>query len=544
MSATPNHDGSVETYDFVVVGSGFGGSVSAMRLAEKGYRVLVLERGKRFEDEDLPRTDWDLRNYLWLPIFRCFGIMQLSLSKGFFFYHPSGVGGGSLVYAAVLMEPGESFFRAPTWRHLGDWYENLRPHYQTARHMLGVETNPRLWPADEQLEAIANELGQEDTFQHTDVGIFFGEPGVEVPDPYFNGEGPSRTGCIHCGGCIHGCRYNSKNTLTKNYLYFAEQLGVKVKAESTVYQIAPLAKGEPDGARYEIRYRSSTAWFGKRSHVVRARNVVVAAGTLGTISLLMRCRDEFGTLQNLSSRLGELVRTNSEMFLGAYSRKKTDDHSKGLSITSIFKADETTQIEPIRFEEHSSMLLRFLSSPLIETGDNLFQNVWRTILNIARHPLDFIYNKFVPGVSRRGLVILVMQTEDNLLRLRQGRNPYALFRKGLVADQDPERMAPVNIAMGMRVVRTLARKINGFPMGAVTQVLNIPMTAHMIGGCTFGENASEGVIDVNCEVFNYPGLYIVDGSILPANPGVNPSLTIAALAEYAMSRIQPKHGSS
>ncbi len=528
-------------YDFVIVGSGFGGSVSALRLAEKGYRVLVLERGKRYADDELPKTNWDIRRYLWIPALRCFGILQLNLSRGYFLYHSSGVGGGSLVYAAVLMEPDDTFFKANSWQHLGNWGEILRPHYATARHMLGVERNPEIWPADEALREIANELDRADSFRATEVGIYFGQPGEECPDPYFDGEGPPRIGCIHCGACIVGCRYDSKNTLPKNYLYFAERLGVEIRPESKVEDIEPFSGKDPDDARYIVKYRSSTRLLGGKPKNVYARNVVVSAGTLGTVELLLRCRNVSKTLPNLSPRLGCAVRTNSETFFGAFRLSKDGDHSKGISISSIFKADEETQIEPVRLEERSSMLFRVLASPIIKPSKSLAVRLWRNLVVILRHPIDFLNVRLIPGLTKRGIAIMVMQTKDNLLRLRLGRNPFTLFRRGLVGEQDAERTVPVKIDLGEKVARSLATKIGGSPSGAITQgLINVPMTAHMLGGCVFGGDAEEGVINVDCEAFNYPGLYVVDGSIVPANPGVNPSLTITALAEYAMSRIEPK----
>jgi cholesterol oxidase len=528
-------------YDFAIIGSGFGGSVSAMRLAEKGYRVLVLERGKRYREVDLPATNWDLRKYLWLPVLRWFGILQMSLSSGYFVYHSSGVGGGSLVYAAVLMEPEERFFSSASWSHLNDWELALRPHYATAKRMLGVAKNPKLWAADEALRNVAEGLGFGDTFKSTNVGIFFGEEGEEVADPYFEGEGPRRSGCTHCGGCIIACRFNAKNTLLKNYLYFAEKYGAEVRAEAQVEDIIPLSLKQADGARYEVRYRSTTAWLRKPFLSVRAKNVVVSAGVLGTLKLLLHCRDELKSLPNLTRLLGESVRTNSEAFLGAFSRKGKHDHSEGITITSIFKASETTQVEPVRFEEHSSLLMRLLASPLIEPSDNFIVRLWRTLLEIIRHPIIFLESKFRPGLARRGLVLMVMQTEDNQMRLRLGRNPFALLRRGLVAEHDIEKTIPVNIELGSKVVRSFAEKIDAFPSGAITEgLIRVPMTAHILGGCGFGRDETEGVVGLNFEAFNYPGLYIVDGSVVPANPGVNPSLTITALAEYAMSQIPRK----
>jgi cholesterol oxidase len=534
---------AAQTYDYVIIGSGFGGSVSAMRLTEKGYSVLVLERGKRYEDVDLPRSTWDLPKYIWLPFLRFFGILQMSLSRGFFVYHGSGVGGGSLVFAGTLMAPSEQFFDARSWRHLADWKEVLRPHYETARRMLGVAQNPRLWPADLALSQVAQDFGFGQTFRPTDVGIFFGEEGKELPDPYFGGEGPARTGCIHCGGCLVGCRYNSKNTLLKNYLYFAEKYGAKVCAEAQVDDIQPLQSGQPDGSRYTVHYHSTTAWVQKPSQAVRARNVVVSAGVLGTVALLLRCRDELGSLPRISAQLGQRVRTNSETFLGAFSRKVIDDHSKGVSITSIAQVDEFTQVETVRFQPNSSTLYRLLSSPLIEPHPSLLRRLGRTLLAIVKHPLEFINYKLIPGLARKGLVLMVMQTMDNQMRLSSARNPFALFRKGLVGENDLERACPVDIDLGHRVIRSFSEKTHSRPIGTITEgLIHVPMTAHILGGCVMGIGEESSVVGLDCQVHNYPGLYVVDGSIIPANPGVNPSLTITALAEYAMSQIQPKEG--
>jgi cholesterol oxidase len=532
-----------EAYDFVIIGSGFGGSVSAMRLTEKGYRVLILERGKRFRDEDYARTNWNIWKYLWLPALRCFGIQELSVFRGFFVFGSCGVGGGSLVYSAVLMEPDESFFNAPTWSDFADWKSVLQPHYQTARKMLGVTTNPHLWPADEALKEIAEELGYGDTFKPTEVGYFFGEAGEEVPDPYFGGEGPSRAGCIHCGGCMVGCRYNSKNSLDKNYLYFAEKWGAEVRPEVEAHDIRPLPPNQHDDARYEIHYRSSTNWVFKPIKSVRAKNVIVAAGALGTLKLLLTCRDVTQSLPKLSKRLGEAVRTNSEAFLGGFTHEDRDDHSKGLSITSIFNADAMTLVEPVRFSDGSSMMYRLLASPFIEVGGGFLARFMNSIISFIRQPMDMIRSKFVPGLARRGVGLMFMQAEDNLMRLKLGRDLFTLFRRNLIAEHDVEKTIPVDLALGNRVTKMFAEKIGGRPFGSFpASILNLPTTAHLMGGCLFGSDQTEGVIDINCEVFNYPGLYIIDGSIVPANPGLNPTLTITALAEYAMSHMPEKEG--
>ena len=532
------------SYDFVVIGSGFGGSVSAMRLAEKGYRVLVLERGKRFRDEDFAPTTWHIGKYLWLPAARCFGTLQISPFRDVVVLHGSGVGGGSLVYANVLMEPGDHLFAAPAWHHLADWKALLQPHYATARRMLGVTQNPREWPSDHVLRDIAGELGQAHTFQRAPVGVYFGEQGQEGrehPDPYFGGQGPARNACIYCGGCMVGCRHNAKNTLVKNYLYFAELWGAQVLAEAEVADIRPLPPDQPDGARYEVTYRRSTAWNRPRARRVRARSVVLSAGALGTLRLLFRCRDLTRSLPRLSQRLGDLVRTNSESLLGSTSRRLDVDYSKGIAITSIFHADAVTAIEPVRFPAGSD-LMRFLGGPLIDSG-RLPARLLRSLGQIVRRPVDFLKTHVLPGWARRTTILLVMQTEDNRIRLRFGRSVFTLWRRNLISRPDAEAAIPAKIPIGHTVTRRFAEKTGGIPAGTLNEsLLNVPMTAHILGGCPFGRTPGEGVVGLDCQVHNYPGLYAVDGSIVPANPGVNPSLTITALAEYAMSLIPPVEG--
>lgn len=340
-----------------------------------------------------------------------------------------------------------------------------------------------------------------------------------------------------------GCRYNAKNSLDKNYLYFAEKWGAEVRPEVEACDIRPLDANEPDDARYEIEFRSSTAWIYKPMMSVRARNVIVAAGAQGTLKLLLHCRDVSRSLPNLSTRLGDLVRTNSEAFLGGFTSEDKEDHSEGLAITSILNVDDMTHVEPVRYSDGSSMLYRFLATPFIEAGGGFLDRLWKTILAFIRHPMDMIRSKFVPGMARRGVGLMFMQAEDNLMRLKLGRDLFTLYRRNLVADHDIEKTIPVDLALGNRVTKMFAEKIGGRPFGSFpASLLNLPTTAHLMGGCLFGRGPSEGVIDVNCEVFNYPGLYVIDGSIIPANPGLNPTLTITALAEYAMSRMPVKAG--
>jgi len=527
-------------YDYVIIGSGFGGSVSAMRLTEKGYSVLVLERGKRFEDQDFPKTNWNLPKFLWLPALRCFGIFQMTFLNGQLALHGSGVGGGSLTYSNVLMEPDERLFQSPAWKHLADWKSLLKPHYETARRMLGVTPNPKLWFADEKMKEIANELGMGATFHPTDVGVFFGESGREgqiVPDPFFGGAGPVRAGCVHCGGCMVGCRYNAKNTLTKNYLYFAEKNGAQIIPEVTVRNIQPVIFD--NGTRYKVIFKSTANPFAKHQSV-RARNVIVAAGALGTMELLFRCRDITKALPKISTKLGDNVRTNSENILGVTTRDKHIDHSKGIAITSIFQADEITRVEPVRFSDGSSFI-RVMTAPHIEGDAPILIRFAKTLWAIIRHPVDFLYGKFFSRWARYTTILLIMQVDENLARIRLGRNLFTLFRRGLTIKPDADHPIPKQIPIGNRILNMLAQKMNGITAAAFTDSLfSFPTTAHLMGGVPFGRDENEGVIDLDFQVFNYPGLYVMDGSVMPANPGVNPSLTIAALAEYAMSKIEKK----
>lgn len=523
-----------QVYDYVIVGSGFGGSVSAMRLTEKGYSVLVLERGKRFEDTDFPKTNWNLPKYLWLPALRFFGIFEMTFMNGLLALHGSGVGGGSLMYGNALVVPDDRLFAAPSWSHLNDWKAELQPHYETARKMLGVARNPRTTKADEVCKEIAAELGAPASFELLPVGVYFGEENQTVPDPFFGGTGPVRTGCNFCGGCMVGCRYGAKNTLPKNYLFFAEKNGAHVIAESKVRNIVALEENK-GGARYEVAYSSSTKLF-KRQQRVRARNVIVAAGTLGTLELLFKCRDETKSLGKISQTLGDRVRTNSEDILGALAPDDKVDYSKGIAITSIFSADEVTRVEPVRYSDGSSFI-RVLTAPLIEGAKSIPARILKTLGEIIRHPIDFLNDKFFAPWARRFTILLVMQTEENLTRLRLGRSFFTFGRKGLVIRPEKEHTAE-ELKLASVVTRSFARKVNGSAHAAFTDSLfNFPTTAHLMGGVPFGRDDSEGVIDLNYEVFNYPGLYVVDGSVMPANPGVNPSLTITALAEYAMSKV-------
>jgi len=529
-------------YDYVIIGSGFGGSVSAMRLTEKGYSVLVLEKGKRFNDEDFAKSNWAIWKYLWMPALRAYGILQISITKGAMVLHGTGVGGGSLGYANVLEVPSDETFATPAWNQPVAWGKVLEPHYETSKKMLGVTRNPKLWKADEVMRQQAEERGLGHTFRATEVGVFFGPEGETVPDPYFGGEGPERMGCRHCGACLVGCRYNSKNTLPKNYLYLAEKNGAEVLAESEVTDVQPATFNGEQG--YEVTFKSSTRWFsgstlsGTGRQTVRARRVIFSASVMGTMKLLLNLRES--SLPNLSPRLGEKVRTNSEALLGSVARKSDIKYSEGIAITSIFNADEITRIEPVRYPDGSSVM-RFVSAPLISQGDavpvRMLKSLWWTLT----HPLGFLKAMVLSGWAHNTTIILVMQHADNYMKFRLGKGLLTLFRRGLVADPTIDHKIGARVDVGHGITRDFAARTNGVPMGSLGEnLLNLPTTAHILGGAPVGKNAEEGVVDEKFEIHNYPGLFIVDGSIMPANPGVNPSLTITALAEYAMSKVPEK----
>ncbi len=568
-TAVTNNRVTTDVFDFVIIGSGFGGSVSAMRLAQKGYSVLVLERGKRFTAADFPKTNWNIFKYLWLPGLRCFGIQGLNFFKDIWLLNGSGVGGGSLVYASTHIKPGKAFFQAHEWCDLCDWEGELEPFYDLANRMLGTAENPRFWPADHRLYEIAQELGREHTFVPTPVGIYFGEPGVTVPDPYFDGEGPERTGCNHCGGCMVGCRHNAKNTLDKNYLYFAEKHGAEVRPEANVCSIRPLYGRQPTGARYEIEYEKTTDWLFKRRSTVRGRNVIVSAGVLGTVELLLKCRDELQTLPLLSRQLGRQVRSNSEALMGVTARKDDVDYSQGVAISSHFWLNDVTSVEPVRYPPGSSFMRNLIwplrerrgaeeqrsrgAGEIVSSGQSPSLPVsslqspisnlpspFASLVEGLLRPRDFFNVRLRPGWASRDTVLLIMQTVENRMSFQRGRSIWTLFRKGLVSERDPDQPIPTVIEEGAEIVHRFAEKTDGVGWVGMNDLLNIPNTAHILGGCPIGADAEQGVVDLNHQVFNYPGLYVADASVIPANLGVNPSLTITAMAERAMSKIPAK----
>jgi cholesterol oxidase len=525
-------------YDWLVVGSGFGGSVSALRLSEKGYSVGVLECGRRFADHDFASSTNDLKRYFWNPRLGMKGIFRLTTFKDVSVVSGCGVGGGSLGYANTLYVPPNAFFEDQQWAEMTDWASALAPHYTEAQRMLGVVENPHEDPADQLLRELGEELGVGDTYQRTPVGIFFGaegESGKTVPDPFFDGEGPERTGCRLCGRCMVGCPHGAKNTLVKNYLYFAEKRGAKVTPERTVVDIRPL--GAPDGSDgYEVESVRSGAWLRKERQVQRARGVVVSAGPLGTNRLLQLCRTK-GSLPRISSRLGELVRTNSESILAVtVPEDYPDDLIKRVAITSSIYPDPHTHIETVTYGDDGDSMHR-LNTLLVGDGTRATRPL-KLLAQIVLHPKRLAQVMFPKHWSRRTIIILVMQTLDNAIALRPHRGPFGTF--WLKTEQDPERPMPTFIPVANKTAEWFAKRTGGIAQSSLTEALfNIPTTAHILGGAVIAPDAERGVVDAHQRVFGYENLLVCDGSAVPANVGVNPSLTITALAEHAMSHIPP-----
>lgn len=514
-----------QSFDFIVIGSGFGGSVSALRLAQKGYRVALLEKGRRYAPQDFPATNWHLRKSIWMPALGLLGIQGLRLLRHVLVLHGVGVGGGSLVYANQLIVPDEAIFAKPEWG-AGDWKERLAPHYAEASRMLGAVICPSVGNADRVLREVGQELRGEDTFHVNPVGVFFGDPDKTVPDPFFGGQGPDRTGCKRCGACMIGCPNGAKNTLDQNYLYLAEKAGVRILAETEVRGVRPLP-----GGRYEVMARAGHG-LTRRSLSFEAGGVVFSGGVLGTVDLLLGCK-QAGWLPHLSERLGDLTRTNSEAILGVDSRDTGRDWNDHIAITSGIYPDANTHIEVVRYNKGSDLLYA-IATVLTEGGGKLPRPL-RFLGNILRHPFQFVRALWIPGQSARMTVILVMQSTENYLRLRR-------TRLGLASELPPEgQRIPSYIPIGNQVTRRMAEKMDGFAKGSWFEVLlDAPTTAHILGGCVLGNTPAEGVVDPQGRVFGYPGLYVADGSVVPVNLNANPALTITALAEYIMAGVPAK----
>jgi cholesterol oxidase len=521
-------------YDWLVIGSGFGGSVSALRLSEKGYSVGVLECGRRFADDEFPKNTGDLKRYFWSPKLGLKGIFRLTPFKDVSVVSGCGVGGGSLGYACTLYVPPKQFFEDRQWSEMADWESELAPHYAEAQRMLGVVENPHDDPADQLLRELGEELGVADSYKHTPVGIYFGTPGKAVADPYFGGEGPDRTGCLMCGRCMVGCVHGAKNTLVKNYLWFAERLGAVISPERTVVDIRPI--GAPDGSEgYEVVSERSGAWVRKDRRVHRARGVVVAAGPLGTNKLLQRCRLG-GSLPAVSPRLGELVRTNSESILTVtVPEDYHDDLVKRVAITSSIYPDPNTHIETVTYGDDGDSM-RMLYTLMTGDGTRVTRPL-KLLSQMLRHPGRLRKILFAKRWSRRTIIILVMQTLDNAIALRPRKGPFGSF--WLQTEQDPERPNPTFIPVANEAADWFAKRTGGIAQSSFMEAMfNIPSTAHILGGAVIAPDPSGGVVDADQRVFGYENLLVCDGAAIPANVGVNPSLTITALAEHAMSRIE------
>ncbi len=514
-------------YDYVVIGSGFGGAVSALRLTEKGYRVLIIEQGRRKKSSDFPRTNWDVRKYLWAPLLRCFGIQKISFFNEAFVLSGVGYGGGSLVYANTHMMPASRFFQDAIWSHLQDWESALKPHYERARQMLGTTKNPHLGVEDQALKAVAEKWGRGNSFSSVDVGIYFGDPNQSV-DPYFNGEGPLRKGCILCSGCMIGCRHDAKNTLDKNYLYLAEKRGAQVLTGIKIEKI------EFDSDIYTVSGQSPESLHQRNEVQVKAKGVVLAAGVLGTLEILFKQKWKYKTLPKLSERLGEKFRTNSESLCGvAGSDIKLNN---GIAISSVIHPDDNTHIQICKYPNGSGLMGKLGTAPAGAGG--IVSRGIQSGIYFLRHPWPYLKLMLNFEIASKAIFLLVMQNLDNSMKM--------VFKRGffgwrLKMQNGSGERVPSFIATGQGVMHDYAESVNGIPMNAIPEIFfNLSTTAHVLGGCPMGSTVQEGVVDSKFNVFGYPRMLITDGSIIPCNLGVNPSLTITALSEYAMAQILPK----
>jgi cholesterol oxidase len=520
--------------DWVVIGSGFGGSVAALRLAEKGYRVSVLEQGRRYRDEDFARSAWQVHKLLWAPWLGLHGIMRTAAFRHVSVIAGVGVGGGSLVYANTLYVPrSDDFYGHPQWAGLADWRAELAEHYETAQRMLGVVEYGGDGPSERLMRGIAEDLGVAGSYRATPVGVYMGEPGQEVADPYFDGAGPARRGCVGCGQCMLGCRHGAKNTLTKNYLWLAERLGVRIEAERRVVDVRPLGAADGRDGYAVISERPGALWR-RRRRVIRARGVVFAAGPLGTNELLARCRAA-GSLPRVSERLGDLVRTNSETITAATAVDDAVDYGRGLAITASVFPDEHTHVTNNTYGGGGNALA-------LTFGPLTAASQWRPLRLLfaaLRRPQLWLNPRRSRGWSRRTVLFTVMQSTQTALRVRPRRGPLGRLEP-MQTEQDPGQPSPSFVPVANRVAELAARRMRGYPQSSLIESLRgAPTTAHFLGGAVIGATAQEGVIDAEHRVFGYQNLLVCDGSAVPANVGVNPSLTITALAERALSRLPP-----
>ncbi len=518
-------------YDYIIIGSGFGGSVSALRLSEKGYRVAVVEQGKWMHSNDFESTAGSLKNLLWAPPMGMKGYFFQEFFKHITIIGGVGVGGGSIVYAAVLLEPKDDFYNDPAWSHLGvGWKSELKEHYKTASKMLGIEKNPNFDIQDDYLKRTAEKMNAGSTFGPVPNGIYFGTPEEKKQDPYFGGEGPDRSGCYLCGECLTGCPYGSKNSLDKNYLYFAQKNGVEILTNRKAENIIPKENG-----KYVVEMCDPHKTK-KKFPSITANNIVLSGGVLGTLDLLFRCRDITKTLPHISQKLGTLVRTNSEAIVGILDSDEDVDLTRGTTISSDFYPDDKTHITQNRFPKAYNFM-RFYGAPLID-DDNPLRRTVRSIGRFIFHPKKSTAVMRSKNYYKRITALTVMQNLDNHMAFTYGRSPMTKFAHRLKSKKVKGKEAPSNLSIANKTAEVMAEVTGGIPMNIISEsVGNISTTAHILGGCHMGKDKDEGVIDTNHQVFGYPGLYVVDASAIPANVGVNPSLTVSALAERAMSKV-------
>ncbi len=516
-------------YDYLIIGSGFGGSVSALRLSEKGYKVLVIEQGKWFnQPEDFPKTNWNLKKWMWAPKLGFQGIFNLTFFRHVAVLSGTGVGGGSLVYANTLPIPKSGFFNSGSWKGLVDWENDLQPFYAVSKKMLGAEIHPYMSKSDKVMQTLAEEMGKKDSFEKTDVAVYFGKPGETVPDPYFEGKGPDRTGCKLCGGCMLGCRFNAKNTLDKNYLYLAQQLGCEIKAETVVYDVIPLNHDGSEG--YKIKFKESLKSFPKKGSVT-AKGVIFAGGVLGTMDLLLKLKES--SLPNLSETLGKGVRTNSESLIGVTTFDKNTSFSEGIAIGSIINIDENRHVEPVKYSDGSGFW-RIFMAPMVQ-GKSIFSRFLNMMKDLISHPVDNFKAFFVDDWSKRTHILLYMESIDSTLQMKRTKLGYKKTK--IEAGEAPTAFNPI----AQSIAKKVEKIIDGKAMVMSSETLfGIPTTAHILGGACMGKDDNEGVIDSNNHVFNYQNMLICDGSMISANIGVNPSLSITAITERAMSLIPEK----
>ncbi len=516
-------------YDYIIIGSGFGGSVSALRLSEKGYRVLVIEKGKWYRAEDFPRTNWHFSKWLWLPALRWFGIMKITIFRHVGFITGTGVGGGSLVYANTLPVPKQAFFQSGSWAGLADWQTELAPFYDTALRMLGAAKNPQFFDGELALQELARDIGHEQHFDATNVAVYFGQPGETAPDPYFGGKGPERAGCTFCGACMTGCRHNAKNTLDKNYLHLAQQLGAEILAEHEVFDVKP--RGKSDGSEgYTVHFRPSTRFF-KPKKTLRAKGVIFAGGVLGTVKLLLNLKKS--SLPNLSDRVGQDIRTNNESLIAITSLAGNHDLSKGVAIGAILHTDPHSHLEICRYGAGSgAWRLTFL--PFVD-GKNALVRLGKIVWETLTNPLTYLKYFAVKDWAKSSVVLLFMQTLDSTVTFTRSR--WGGMRTTVSGTEKPTAFIPRAIELARKFEKILRGKAMAF---GLTPLAGIPGTAHILGGAVMGDGPDTGVIDRDNRVFGYENLLVCDGAMISANPGVNPSLSITAIAERAMNRVAEK----